>query len=401
MRVVVGAGIAAAAVSAGCSSEPELEGCTISVSPGADDQTTVQTALIEAQPGDVVCFERGRYSFTDEVSLAVDGVTLKGTRGAIWDFSGQLRGANGLHILADDVTVEGFTVLDTEGDGIRATNVRNLVLRGLEVGWTTPQSNENGGYALYPVESENVLIEDNVTYGASDLGIYLGQTNRGVIRNNEAYDNVAGIEAENSFDVDIYGNYVHDNASGIQAFTLPELPMKQAARIRIFDNVIDDNNGVNFAPSGSIAFLLPEGTGVLIMAADRVEVFDNVVTGNKSIGIGVVSYEVADRTYDDPEFDTHAEGNFVHDNDVSGNGLMPDGRAIVVVGQVGPIPQLIWDGVDDPGKDNADGSLTNCFRDNGDADYLNFDYEDRGTRSTNLAEVTCAHEPLPPVSLPF
>src|SRR5689334_2814291 len=67
------------------------------LAPGDDDQTAVQTALIEAQPGSTICLGAGTFSFTTELSLDVDGVTLSGAGQGktILDFSGQDTGGNG------------------------------------------------------------------------------------------------------------------------------------------------------------------------------------------------------------------------------------------------------------------------------------------------------------------
>ena len=43
---------------------------------------------------------------------------------------------------------------------------------------------------LYPVRTRNVLIEDSVAIGASDAGIYVGQSRDVVVRNNRAEYNV-------------------------------------------------------------------------------------------------------------------------------------------------------------------------------------------------------------------
>ncbi|HEV7221661.1 MAG TPA: hypothetical protein VGN42_03115, partial [Pirellulales bacterium] len=50
----------------------------ISIAPGADAQRQLQTALIEAQPGDVIELAAGTFDFTATLSLDVAGVTLRG-----------------------------------------------------------------------------------------------------------------------------------------------------------------------------------------------------------------------------------------------------------------------------------------------------------------------------------
>src|ERR1700760_4224400 len=51
---------------------------TIEVAPGDNAQERVQTALIDAQPGDVVHLAAGRYELTDGLSLDVNNVTVQG-----------------------------------------------------------------------------------------------------------------------------------------------------------------------------------------------------------------------------------------------------------------------------------------------------------------------------------
>ena len=51
---------------------------TIHVAPGGDAHEKLQTALIEAQPGDTVHIAAGRYALADGLSLDVNGVTVMG-----------------------------------------------------------------------------------------------------------------------------------------------------------------------------------------------------------------------------------------------------------------------------------------------------------------------------------
>ena len=366
---------------------------TIPASAG-QDQERVQEALVEAKDGDVLCFPAGTYRFTDELSVDTPNLTLRGAPGeTIFDFSGQERGANGIQAVSDGFTVEGLTVRDTPGDGIRTTGVVGVTFREVVVEWTGGPSEDNGSYGLYPVQSKNVLIENCKVDGASDAGIYVGQSESIIVRDNEAVNNVAGIEIENSKDADVYRNYAHGNTGGFLVFALPGLNVKWSQTSRIFD----DNDTPNFAPAGNIVGLVPRGTGALILASDRNEFFGNTVSGNGSVGLSVVSYYVTGNNWDDPDYDPYPEGNYVHDNTFSGNGEDPDGIASILIGSP-PIPDLSWDGVVDESKDNSDGSLTNCFENNGDADYINFAYNKPASeRSTDLSAVTCSHEPLPEV----
>ena len=57
----------------------------------------------------------------------------------------------------------------------------------------------------------------------------------------------------------IYGNTADDNTAGIVAFDLPGNPIV-GRDVRLRDNIIKNNNHVNFAPGGTVA-KIPSGTG--------------------------------------------------------------------------------------------------------------------------------------------
>jgi parallel beta-helix repeat protein len=378
-----------------------LTGCSTTVAPSDDDTHTVQDALIAAETGDTVCFSKGTYHFTDELSLATKGVTLKGEPGAVLDFSGQKSGGNGLAITGDDDVVESLRIENPKGDGIRATEVDGIAFKKVEVVWTAGGKTTNGGYGLYPVQSQRVLIEDCLVSGASDAGIYVGQSKQIVVRRNEVTQNVAGIEIENSTEADVYENHAHDNVGGILVFALPGLPSKDSATARIHDNVIENNNVDNFAPEGNIVALVPGGTGVFVMASDRNEIDHNTIRGNVSLGTAIIAWDTAGKEANDPEYDHYPEGNFIHDNVFEKNGTAPKARAALIASAllgVKKVPEMVWDGTTDAMKDNADGALTNCYDANGDADFANFDYANTGkNKSFDLAPYTCKHPPLPSV----
>ena len=335
------------------------------------------------------------------------------------DFSGQLAGSNGIEIRGDRCTLENVRVEDTKGDGVRATSVDFITLRGVSMVWTAGSQTANGGYGLYPVDSSHVLIEDCFVSGASDAGIYVGQSTTIIVRNNEATGNVAGIEIENSTDADVYGNHAHGNTGGILVFNLPGLPVRDGKRAHIHDNMIVDNNEPNFASPGNIVAEVPTGTGMFILASDHNEVDNNTITGNQSTGVAIVSWYVAMRDAEgdaDPDFDWYPEGNSVHHNAFADNGTDPQGTAALIAGLVMSETgsDLVWDGAIDTDKPEATGegstagtdtvapipgpALRNCFKGNAGASFINFDIDQFGAR--NSADVTpyeCEQDPLPAI----
>ena len=77
----------------------------------------------------------------------------------------------------------------------------------------------------------DVLIEGCKVAGASDAGIYVGQSTNIIVRRNTVEKNVAGIEIENCTKADVYENVATDNSGGILVFTMPDLPTKDGRRL--------------------------------------------------------------------------------------------------------------------------------------------------------------------------
>lgn len=377
--------------------------CAQTLTPGSDDQSAVQTALIEAKEGDILCFGEGAFKFTTELSLDVNKVTLRGAGQdkTTWDFSGQDVGANGVLIKSDGVVVEELTVKNTPGDGIRADSVAGITFRNVTVVWEADASLENGAYGLYPVGSSDVLIDGCTVKGARDAGVYVGQSTNILLQNNEAYGNVAGIEIENSTDAEVVNNHAHDNTAGILVFNLPGLPVQDGKRAKVHKNNVENNNLPNFAEPGTAVAAVPYGVGIMILASDDNEIHENDILGNDSVGVLIVSYqEGLFGPPNDPNFNSFPEGNFIHDNTFTDNGEDPDPLIGDQSGGITPIPSIVWDGCTDPSAVD-DGHLVNCLSNNtsgsGAASYVNVDQCGMpSSPDIDPSKVTCTYEPLPP-----
>ncbi len=144
----------------------------------------------------------------------------------------------GLLVTSDDVVLRDFAVEDTRGDGIKSKGADRIVYKNIRVEWTGGAKETNGAYGVYPVESHDVLIDGVTVRGASDAGIYVGQSENIIVRGSVAEYNVAGIEIENSRRADVYGNTARHNAGGILVFDLPNLPIIGGGQVRVFANMV-------------------------------------------------------------------------------------------------------------------------------------------------------------------
>ena len=258
---------------------------TIIIYPSEDPYTEIQEALILANSGDIIRITEGLYELEDSLSIDVDGLILEGDgiNKTILSFKNQLSGAQGLSVTSDRVTLRDFAVEDAKGDAIKVKGVTDISFIRVRTEWTNGPDELNGAYGLYPVESKNVLIDSCVAIGASDAGIYVGQSENIIVKNSRAEYNVAGIEIENSYYADVYNNHAENNTGGILVFDLPDIPQQGGHHVRVFKNKSINNNTDNLAPEGNIVGEVPRGTGIIIQANSHVEIFDNDIGDNLSL----------------------------------------------------------------------------------------------------------------------
>ena len=371
-----------------------------------DIQKKFQAMLIDVADGGTIYFPEGHFSFGG--SLSMDGKSNIIIRGAgpektILSFKGQVTGAEGLKITdGTNITIENMTIHDAKGDGIKVQKVDGIILRNLVVGWTAGPSEENGGYGFYPVQCSQVLIENCVAHGASDAGIYVGQSKYIVVRNSKAFENVAGIEIENSLYADVYQNEAYNNTGGILIFDLPDLIQKEGGYVRVFDNIIRDNNHRNFAPKGNIVGKVPQGTGVMILATRNVEVFGNKIINNITAGSAIVSYYITENPITDKDYKPFPHGIYFHDNyferprvRATGKGRM--GKMFRFKLRFGKdVPHIIYDGI----EDDAMKDRNICILNNTNATFVNIDAGNNfKNKSRDISPYSCEGRALDPVEL--
>jgi parallel beta-helix repeat protein len=388
-----------------------VEGTCVPIAEDAD-RAAIQEAMINVETGSTIAFGPGTWVVDGELDLDVAGVTIKGAGmdETILSFATQTTGAQGILVTADDFTIEDIGLEDSPGDLLKVEGANGVTIRRVRAEWTGGPSSENGAYALYPVQCSNVLIEESQAIGASDAGVYVGQSDNIIVRNNLATQNVAGIEIENSTDADVFENEATGNTGGLLVFNLPGLEVANGAACRVFDNNIHENNEPNFAPIGNIVGKVPTGTGIAILAAHQVEVFGNTIENHKSVNLGIVSYDVVG-TPDDPDYDADPDTIYIHDNTFAGTSTEPTGElgallilALSEVQDTVSVPDIAWDGIVPPDKAvdpknpiALQPALNICIKNNGDADFANLHWPNQDALMADFDAVPhdCEHAPLP------
>jgi parallel beta-helix repeat protein len=408
MRLIILVGCAL--VVAACGRAPEDAAAASAApeapQPAASYEETLRLALENAEPGAVIEIPSGVHRFARSLVLNTNGVTLRGAGMdlTVLSFKEQVAGAEGLLVNAGDFTIEDLAIEDTVGDALKVNGGRNVTIRRVRTEWTNGPDTGNGAYGIYPVQTENTLIEDSVAIGASDAGIYVGQSRNVIVRNNRAEYNVAGIEIENTVGADVHGNLATNNTGGILVFNMPDLPIAGHST-RLFDNDVTANNTANFGAPGTAVASVPAGSGVVINSNDQVEIFGNRIGGNKTANIlisSLFSAEYSQTGEAAPDFDPYPEQIHIHGNTFAPGGDAPDREALeqlrqALGGPTGRLPDIVWDGVVNPDRP-ADVPVL-CI-DEPAATFVNVDAANGyQSPSTDLAPHACTLEPLPAVTL--
>ncbi|MEO6722613.1 MAG: parallel beta-helix domain-containing protein [Ferruginibacter sp.] len=342
-----------------------------------DMRVLLQTQMIESPDGSVIDIPAG--TFQMNMGLWMDGkkhITIRGQGmdKTILSFKDQVAGAEGVKITnSTNITLQDITLQDSKGDLVKIQLVDGITMKNVKAEWKGKPSKNNGAYALYPVQCKNVLIDSCVAIGASDAGIYVGQSRFVIVRNSKAFNNVAGIEIENTLHADVYNNEATENTGGILIFDLPNLVQKKGGYIRVFNNNVHDNNYPNFAPKGNIVGKVPLGTGVMVLATNNVEIFDNQIINNRTAGTALVSYFISENPIRDSLYYPYPDSILIHHNTYERKnqrttmkgrmGLMF--RLKVKFGK--NVPHIIYDGIEDEKIANSN----ICIRDNKNQSFAN------------------------------
>lgn len=341
----------------------------------ADNLTTAaKEAFINAKPGDVIVFPKGRFDIQGTLTFDGDSagtgtpinnitITGYGVEETILDFE-NATGGDGIFVQnGKDVTITDLGVYEAAANAIKLKNTDGVILRSVATVWDGELNQENGAYGLYPVECQNILIEDTYVRGSADAGIYVGQSSNIVVRNNVALENVAGIEIENSVNADVYGNLAKKNTGGILVFDLPIGNHLYGKNVRVFDNDVIDNNTKNFANAGTFlggVHIVPPGTGVILLSASDVEVYNNRITDHKTTSVVTTSYYIADDelSYMNPTYTAVIDDGWkpvprnvsIHNNDITNSSYNPTGELIddIIMGYMGnyeAFPAILYDGL--------------------------------------------------------
>ena len=289
------------------------------------------------------------------------------------------------------MTLKAFAVEDAVGNAVFVSDSTDVVIDTVRAEWTSDSLHSSlMAYGLYPVASDNVLVTNSTVIGARDAGIYVGQSTNVRVIDNEVFENVAGIEIENSHNSLVENNDIHGNSGGVLVFALPgTFRFADTDGTIVRNNTMTANNRPIADTAAGFVTATPPGTGVMVMGAQNTEVTGNMITNHDTTGVLAISFVSSGFAFDPAVYDPYLRGVSVHGNTINDFGDAPGGTFADLAG-LAPIvsglfaslksnglperlPAVIWDGVVDPstGTTGAQGESGNysdaqriCAKDN-------------------------------------
>ncbi|MFN8888299.1 MAG: hypothetical protein ACK5WF_12635, partial [Cyclobacteriaceae bacterium] len=163
---------------------------------------------------------------------------------------------------------------------------------------------------------------------------------------------------------------------------------------KAYKNNIHDNNHENFAQKGNVVSSIPPGTGVMILATHNVDFYDNTLTDNRTVGVGIVSYEmvaalnegeqqqegaiggvqsVNNRFREDSLYNPFPYHINIHHNQFENSHWFPtmqsDIGKLLLTKSFFDTPDVVYDGIENPKQKERN----ICVSENGEITFMNLD----------------------------
>jgi len=298
----------------------------------------IQTAIDSAGPYDTVVVPAGTYT-GPTVKVEESNLTLKGSRGAIIDATGDTYGITvGRKLTFDDgpscpaYSVANFRIIGLTVENAEDTGIFLFGVSGFHVSGGSYV--DNSEYGIFPRCSRDGLIAKNSGGGGNDATIYVGVNDGVTVERNSLTNGELGIELESTDNTVVRNNKLKENTTGIFVIVLPGLPKSSTEKALIEENSVIGNNRVNpfppicnegepENPPGCVEEffddlqLLPSGTGILNVGGHDVTIRNNTVKSNGTVGVGVV---------ENPFGFGSSNNTSVTGNTIRKNGEAPDPR---------------------------------------------------------------------------
>ncbi len=259
---------------------------TLEVGCGRDSYHTIGAALSVAHPGDTVLVCPRTY--TEDVTVAVPGLTLTGLGHPVIDAAGM---DNGIVVTASGVTVQGFTVEKAIGEGILVEGTTASPVRDVIIRFNRVIANDQGNPTGAPITT-SAYAECDASPAAPTIpgdcgeGIHITGVHDSTVAENTVVGNSGGILVSDdtgaTYDNTIWGNLVQNNLLDCGVTVVGHaLFVTQGAPGGVYDNRVVDNIITGNGLTG-------QGGGVLLASGvPGGAVYGNLVERNTIYGNGL------------------------------------------------------------------------------------------------------------------
>ena len=270
-----------------------------------EDHATIQEAVDDAEPGDLVLIGPGIYR--EQVDVTTPSVVLRGRDRNTVVIDGEFERPNGINITADAVAVENLTVRNAVQNGLFWTGVT-----GYRASYVTAYN--NGVYGIYAFDAVDGLFEHSYASGSADAGFYIGQCRPcdAVIDGVTAEYNALGYSGTNaSGPLQIVRSTWRSNVAGIAPNTLDTELLPPVRDVDVVGNTVIDHGRTDVPVLGIEWPTL--GNGIILAGAENVRVQRNRIIDSSAHGVLVVPNLSKNFWF--------SSGNVVRDNAIAGSGV--------------------------------------------------------------------------------
>jgi Right handed beta helix region len=250
------------------------------------DYRTIQSAVDEAEPGDLVRIAPGVYRESVVVAPEKERIVIRGLDRNRTIVDGGHDLLDGITVNADGVAVENLTVRGFLANGVLFTpgsGRRGEVLTGWRGSYITAYA--NGLYGVYTLGARAGRFDHVYASGHPDSGVYIGECSPcdAVVTDSIAEHNMVGFEATNaSGNISVVRSTWRENRVGVALNSQRKERLAPQRSMAIVGNLIADNDDAG-APRGSRAF----GLGIVLAGGQENTVARNRVVGHEGAGIAL------------------------------------------------------------------------------------------------------------------